>query len=105
MQPTGLHDKWRSRPRRWRRNPLHSLKTIKSFRTAYLARLREFSGSIFKPERFAAQIAEIAPVLRPVVTEERGIISGFEAVVAGRAGLMPFAEGRAKSVIAQLARQ
>jgi len=78
---------------------------VPAFRTAYLARLREFSGTIFKPERFVAQVAEIAPVIRPAVMEEPARLTRFDAIVAGRTGLLPFVAARAKSVSAQLAKQ
>jgi hypothetical protein len=77
---------------------------VPAFRTAYLARMREFSDTIFKPERFAAQVAEIAPVIRPVVAEERARLAQFDAVVAGRTGVVPFTAARAKSVAAQIAK-
>jgi spore coat protein H len=77
---------------------------VPAFRTAYLARMREFSDTIFKPARFAAQAVEIASAIRPAIAEERGRTGGFEAVAAGRAGVLPFTVARAKSVIAQLAR-
>jgi hypothetical protein len=77
---------------------------VPAFRTAYLARMREFSDTIFKPARFAAQVGEIAPVIRPAVMEERSRLTGFDAVVAGRSGLLPFTAARAKSVVAQLAK-
>ena len=78
---------------------------VPAFRTLYFARLREFSDTIFKPERFAAQVAEIAQVIRPVVAEEPNLLSPFDAVASGRTGLIPFTAARAKSVVAQLARQ
>jgi spore coat protein H len=78
---------------------------VPAFRTMYFARLREFSDTIFKPHRFAAAVAEIAPILRPVVAEEPSLLSRFDAVAAGRTGLIPFTAARAKSVVAQLARQ
>jgi len=77
---------------------------VPAFRTAYLDRMREFSGTIFKPERFRAQVAEIAPVIRPAVTDEPNRLARFDAVVAGRTGLLPFTAARAASVIAQLAK-
>jgi spore coat protein H len=77
---------------------------VPAFRTAYLTRMREFSTTIFKPERFAAQVAEIAPVIRPAVMDERARLAQFDAIVAGRTGLLPFTAARAKSVVAQLTR-
>ena len=75
---------------------------VPAFRNAYLARMREFSGTIFKPERFAAQVAELTPIIRPVVAEEPRRVRGFEDVAAGRTGLVPFTAARARSVVAQL---
>jgi len=77
---------------------------VPAFRAAYLARMREFSVTVFKPERFAAQVAEIAPVIRPAVTSEPARVAPFDGVVAGRTGLLPFTAARAKSVTAQLAK-
>jgi hypothetical protein len=59
---------------------------VPTFRTAYLDRMREFSGTIFKPERFRAQVAEIAPVIRPAVMDEPNRLARFDAS-AGRRGL------------------
>jgi len=78
---------------------------VPGFRTMYFARLREFSDTIFKPERFATQVAEIAPLIRPVVADEPGLLPRFDAVAGGRTGLIPFTAARARSVTAQLARQ
>ncbi len=77
---------------------------VPAFRSAYLARMREFNGTIFRPDRFAAQVAQLAPVIRPVVALESNRLSGFDRVVAGRSGLIPFTAARARSVEAQLAR-
>lgn len=84
---------------------LARMNAVPAFRMAYLARMREFSGTIFKPERFVAQVGEIAPVIRPVVAEEPALLGRFDAVAQGRTGLIPFTAARAKSVVAQLARQ
>ncbi|MEO8075859.1 MAG: CotH kinase family protein [Acidobacteriota bacterium] len=78
---------------------------VPAFRTAYIARMREFSGSLFKPARFAAQVAEVAAAIRPAVADERGRAAQFETIAAGRSGLLPFAAARANSVIAQLSKQ
>jgi spore coat protein H len=77
---------------------------VPAFRSAYLARMREFSGTIFTPDRFAAQVADLAPVIRPAVALESGRLPRFEGVVAGRTGVVPFTIARARSVVAQLAR-
>jgi hypothetical protein len=84
---------------------LARMNAVPAFRAAYLARLRELSGTIFKPERFAAQVAELAPIIRPVVAEEPALLRKFEDVAAGRSGLIPFTAARAKSVTAQLGKK
>jgi hypothetical protein len=76
---------------------------VPAFRTAYLGRLREFSDTVFRQERFVAQVAEIAPVIRPAVTEESRRLTRFEDIVAGRTGLLKFTAARARSVTSQLA--
>jgi spore coat protein H len=84
---------------------LARMHAVPAFRTAYLARMKEFSGTIFTPQRFAAQVAELAPVLRPVVANEPALLQRFDAVAAGRVGVIPFTAARARSVVAQLSRQ
>ena len=77
---------------------------VPAFRSAYLARMREFSETLFKPERFVAQVAELAAVIRPVAALEPGRLPRFESVASGRTGVIPFTASRARSVVAQLAR-
>jgi CotH kinase protein len=78
---------------------------VDAFRNACLSYLAEFTKTIFRPERFAEQIAQIAPVIRPAVEEEGAQwLTGFDAVVTGRAGILPFAKARAAFVAAQLAK-
>jgi hypothetical protein len=43
---------------------------VEAFRTLYLARMRELADTIFLPDRFAAQVAEIAPAIRPSIEIE-----------------------------------
>jgi len=78
---------------------------VERFRLAYMGYLAEFSDTIFKPERFAQQIAAIAPVIRPAIAEEgTQWLSGFDQVVSGQAGIMPFARARYDFVRSAIAR-
>jgi hypothetical protein len=55
------------------------------FREAYLARLNEFSKTLFLAERFSRQVDDLAKVLRPAVAEESAEkLARFDQVVAGR---------------------
>jgi hypothetical protein len=89
------------------------------FRKAYLAKLRELNDTMLKPERIAAQIAELAPVLRaPIQEESKERFSEFDKAVAGQkvtiamgpgfnggvavAPIKSFVTARARSVAAQL---
>jgi hypothetical protein len=57
---------------------------VESFKKAYLAHLAEFSRTIFKPERFHAQVNEIAAAIRPAIeAESRDKLSKFDATLAG----------------------
>jgi spore coat protein H len=92
---------------------------LPAFRKLYLADLSTFSGTIFKPERFAQQVDEIAAVIRPAIVEESPIrLARFDAAVAGRTmpdtldqnfgqthiPIKTFVKARAQSVIDQLSR-
>lgn len=51
---------------------------------AYLARLKEFQGTIFQPERLAKQVDEVAKVIRDAVKEESPEkLERFDKVIAG----------------------
>lgn len=78
---------------------------VEAFRTLYLARLKEFTQTIFQPERFAAQLKEIGPAIRPsILTEDNGTwVTQFDRIADGQAGILPFARNRNQSVISQLA--
>jgi hypothetical protein len=92
---------------------------VPAVREAYLARLTEFQGTIFRPERLAKQVDGLAAFLRPVVKEESGEkLERFNRLVSGEAlspGGFPggmgepvkpikgFAVARHESVTAQLA--
>ncbi len=57
---------------------------VDAFQKVYLARLDEFSKTIFKPERFSQQVDEIAAVLRSAVQEEsENKLIRFDKVVSG----------------------
>jgi spore coat protein H len=92
---------------------------IDSFKKAYLARLSDFSKSIFQPERFAKQVDEIAAAIRPAIKEEAddkleafdSAVKGEEIAPRGRFGgfgqplkpIKPFVKIRARSVQDQVA--
>jgi len=79
---------------------------VDAFKKLYLARLDEFSRTIFEPQRFASQVDEIAAVIRPAVQEESKL-DRFDRAVAGTSRsivpIKPFVKLRAKSVADQLA--
>lgn len=59
---------------------------VDSFKSLYLARMREFQGTLFKPERLSEQVDTLATVLRPPVKEEsENLLARFDQVVAGEA--------------------
>lgn len=54
-----------------------------AFQKVYRARMEEFGRTLFKPERFAQQVDELAAALRPAVKEESPAkLSEFNIVVA-----------------------
>jgi hypothetical protein len=57
---------------------------VDRFKRLYLARMQEFSETIFQPERLQRQVDELAAVLRPAVQEESDEkLARFDRVVAG----------------------
>jgi spore coat protein H len=90
---------------------------LEAFKELYLARLDEFSKTIFKPERLAQQVDEIAAVIRPAVQQEsESKLERFDKLVArelvsssGQFGggqikpIKPFSKVRTDSVLDQLA--
>jgi spore coat protein CotH len=90
---------------------------VETFKKLYLARLNEFSKSIFRPERIAQQVDQIAAVIRPAVQEEsEAKLARFDKLVAGELvaapgpfgggqtkPIKPFAKVRTESVLGQLA--
>jgi hypothetical protein len=84
---------------------LSRMYSVEPFRAAYLARMAEFSERLFVPERFARQVEEIGPAIRPsVALEGSEWLPGVDAVVTGRAGIVPFVTHRAAFVKAELTR-
>ena len=109
-----------SRPWQGQNRFLERLYRVEAFTKAYRARLAEFAGSIFKPERFAEQIDTIAAAIRPMVREESAEkLARFEKAVAGEAlqgggrgggfgggatkPVRPFVHVRTRSILDQLA--
>jgi spore coat protein CotH len=91
---------------------------VEAFKKLYLAKLDEFSKTIFKPERFDQQVDEIAPAIRPAVREEsEQKLAQFDKVVAGepstsggfagfgqaRKPIKGFVKPRTQSIMDQLA--
>jgi hypothetical protein len=97
---------------------------VPRFKQLYLARLREFNQTIFRPERIHAQVDELAAILRPAIEEEsEAMAERFDQIVSGRnpeppavpgfggpggfgqptRPIKPFVGARAKSVDDQLA--
>jgi spore coat protein H len=93
---------------------LERMMAVPAFREAYLGKMREFSKSVLQPSRFAAQVKEIVPVIRPIVVEEppklinarfdADPLTMFDRVVAGQRGMLPFIAARAQSVSGQLSK-
>jgi hypothetical protein len=92
---------------------------VEAFKKLYLSRLKEFTDTIFKPDRLARQVDDVAAVIRPAVQEESAEkLERFDSAVAGqnleqrgfgRFGggdmkpIKPFAVIRTASVAGQLA--
>jgi hypothetical protein len=76
---------------------------VPEFRSAYLARMAEFSERLFVPARFTEQVKEIGPAIRPSIELEGAEwLSGFDQVVSGRSGIVPFVTSRAAFVKSEL---
>jgi spore coat protein CotH len=57
---------------------------VEAFKKIYLAKMSEFSSTIFKPERFHQQVDELAAAIRPAVKEEAATkLAQFDKVAAG----------------------
>ena len=75
-----IHHPWRGENRF-----LDRIFKVEAFKKLYLARLEEFSKTIFVPDRFHKQVDEIAAAIRPAVKEESaGKLARFDRVVAGQ---------------------
>jgi len=87
---------------------------VPAFRDLYLARMNEFSKTIFQPLRIFAQVDDLAPAIRPAIAEESKVAAHvFDQVVADPAPgpsqaqmfgerLKTFVKARAPLVIDQL---
>ncbi len=74
---------------------------LEAFKKLYLARLDEFSRTIFRPERIAQQVDQIAAVIRPAVQEEsESRLVRFDKLVAGEllGSPGPFGGGQTKPI-------
>jgi spore coat protein H len=76
---------------------------LEAFKKLYLARMDEFSKTVFSPERLARQVDEVAAAIRPAVQQEsESKLSRFDKVVAGESlrggGLGPFGGGQIKPI-------
>jgi spore coat protein H len=90
---------------------------VEAFKKLYLARLDEFGKTIFKPERIAQQVDQVAAVIRPAVLEEsESKLARFDTLVAGELlsapgpfgggqtkPIKPFTKVRTESILDQLA--
>ncbi len=57
---------------------------VEAFKQLYLSRIAEFNQTLFKPERFAEQVDELAATIRTAVKEEsEEKLARFEKAVAG----------------------
>ncbi|MCW5556643.1 MAG: CotH kinase family protein [Verrucomicrobiae bacterium] len=64
---------------------LQRVMAVPAVAEAYRARLEEFQGTLFRPERFAKQVDEVAARIRPVVAQEdSGKLAAFDRAVAGQ---------------------
>jgi spore coat protein H len=63
---------------------LERVMKVPAVREAYIARLREFQGTLFKPGRIQKQVDELAELLKPSVRDEgEEKLGRFQKVVAG----------------------
>lgn len=79
---------------------------VDEFRAKYLARMAEFTDQLFLRDRFADQIREIAPAIRPSI-EREGMqwLPGFDQVASGQTGILPYVTSRAVFVKTELGRR
>ncbi len=91
----------------WSRNNrfLSRLYNVEAFRSKYLARMADYSDRLFVADRFQQQIGEIGPAIRPSIELEGAEwLPGFDQIVAGKSGIVPFVSSRASFVKAELAK-
>ena len=82
---------------------LERMFNVEAFKKLYLARLDDFAKTIFKPDRIAQQVDQIAAAIRPAVQEEsESKLAPFDKLVAGesvqRGGSGPFGGGPIKPI-------
>jgi hypothetical protein len=96
---------------------LERVMKVPAFRTAYLAKLKEYQGTIFQPARFPALVAELARVIRPALADEPAkpangkTPAGIDQAklfdewtdATGPDGVLPFVVARHAAVAEQLA--
>ena len=76
---------------------------VEAFRSKYLARMAEFSDRLFVPDRFAQQVSEIGPAIRPSIElEGKEWLPVFDQVAAGKSGIVPYVTNRAMFVRGEL---
>lgn len=64
---------------------LERLWRVDAFKKAYLARMKEFNGTLFRPERIGKIVDETAAVIRPAVREESDAkLTRFDQIVEGK---------------------
>lgn len=71
----------------WRGNKkfLERLFTLEGFKKPYLAYLAKFQDTIFKPEKIAARITELAATIRPAIEAESSEkLATFDNLIAGK---------------------
>jgi hypothetical protein len=79
------------------------LYNVEAFRARYLAQMRELSARLFLADRLRQQVNEIGRVIRPSVEREgKEWLPGFDGIVAGKYGIVPYVENRAAFVKAEL---
>ena len=85
---------------------LSRIYSVEAFRAKYLARMAEFSERLFLPDRFAQQVKEIGPAIRPSIElEGADWLPTFDQVVDGRSGIVPYVTSRAAFVKSELEKQ
>ena len=84
---------------------LSRMSRVEAVRSRYLARMADFSERLFVPDRFARQVAEIGPAIRPSIElEGKEWLGSFDEIVAGRSGIVPYVTSRSTFVKTELAK-